>query len=153
VLKDASIKTAPLEPSIINIIKGEDWRTPIMAYLCHYYESASKNEQIRMQQRVKDYQIVSNDLYRTSVLGPLLRCISKTKGQEILQEVHAGICGGHIGARALVAKVLRQGFYWSAMIDDAAKLLATYETCQKFSHHCRAHAQPSQLIAPSWPLQ
>jgi hypothetical protein len=28
------------------------------------------------------------------------------KGQEILLDIHAGTCGGHIGARALPAKVL-----------------------------------------------
>jgi hypothetical protein len=106
-----------------------------------------------LQQRAKDYHIVGNELYKTSVSGPLFRCISKTEGQEILQEVHAGICGGHIGARALAAKFLRQGFYWPTMIDDAAKLVATCEAYQKFSHHYRAPAQPSQLIAQSWPLQ
>jgi hypothetical protein len=51
-----------------------------MTYLRPYYEPNSKNEQIRMQQRVKDYQIVGNELYKTSVLGPHLRCISKTEG-------------------------------------------------------------------------
>jgi hypothetical protein len=64
-----------------------------------------------------------------------------------------GICGGHIGARALAAKVLGQGFYWPAVIDDAAKLVSTCEACQKFSRKSKALAQPSQLIAPSWPLQ
>jgi hypothetical protein len=49
VLKPASIKTVLLEPRIINIIEGEDWRSPIMAYLYHYYEPHSKNEQIKMQ--------------------------------------------------------------------------------------------------------
>jgi hypothetical protein len=107
VLEDASIKTVLPEPRVINIIEGEDSRAPIMAYLHHYYELDNKNGQIRMQQRVKDYQIVDNDLYKTSISGPLLRCLSKTKGQEILQEVHVGICGGHIDARALAAKVLR----------------------------------------------
>jgi hypothetical protein len=111
VLEDASVKTVLSEPKIINIIEGEDWRAPIMAYLRHYYEPDSKNEQTRMQPRAKDYQIVGNELYRTPVSGPLLHCISKIEGQEILQEVHAEICGGHIGARALAAKVLRQGFY------------------------------------------
>jgi hypothetical protein len=81
-----------------------------MAYLHHYYKPDSKNEQIRMQQRVKDYQIVSNEMYMTSISGPLLWCLSKTEGQEILQEVNAGIYGGHIGIRALAAKVLRLGF-------------------------------------------
>jgi ornithine carbamoyltransferase len=83
-----------------------------MTYLRHYYEPDNKkNEQTRMQQRAKDYQIVSNELYRTSVSGPLLHCINKSEGQEILQEVDAGICGGHIDARALAAKFLRQGLY------------------------------------------
>jgi hypothetical protein len=102
---------------------------------------------------VKDYQIVGNELYKTSVSDPLLRCISKTEGQEILLEIHAGICRGHIDVRALAAKVHWQGFYWPAKIDDVAKLVSTCEACQKFSHRCRAPTQPSQLIAPSWPLQ
>jgi hypothetical protein len=39
------------------------------------------------------------------------------------------------------------------MIDDATKLVSTYEACQKFSHCSKAPVQPSQLITPSWPLQ
>jgi hypothetical protein len=39
------------------------------------------------------------------------------------------------------------------MIDDAARLVAIYEACQKFSHRHRAPAQPLQLIALPWPLQ
>jgi hypothetical protein len=50
VIEDASIKTVLPEPRIINIIKGEDWRVAIMAYLCHYYDPISQNKQIRMQQ-------------------------------------------------------------------------------------------------------
>jgi hypothetical protein len=59
-----------------------------------------------MQQRARAYQIVDNDLYKISVSGPLLRCVNKEEGQQILSEVHAGVCGGHIGARALAAEVL-----------------------------------------------
>jgi hypothetical protein len=70
-----------------------------------------------------------------------------------LSEVHTGVCGGHISARALAAKVMRQGFYWPAMIDKATKLVSTYEACQRFSHKMKDPAQPVQLIAPSWPLQ
>jgi hypothetical protein len=50
-------------------------------------------------------------------------------------------------------EVLRQGFYWPTMIDDAAKLVSTCQACQKFSRKTKALAQPVQLIAPSWPLQ
>jgi ribonuclease HI len=81
VLEDASIKTVLPKPKIINIIEVEDWRAVIMAYLCHYYKPDSKNEQIRMQLRVKDYQIVSDELYKTFVSGPLLRFLSKIEGK------------------------------------------------------------------------
>jgi hypothetical protein len=92
-------------------------------------------------------------LFKTSVSSPLLWCLNKAEGQEILSEIHAGTCGGHIGTRALAAKVLQQGFYWSTVIDDAAKLVSTCKACQKFSCKSKAPAQPVQLIAPSWPLQ
>jgi hypothetical protein len=91
-------------------------------------------------------------MYKTSVSGPLLRCLSKAEGQEILQEVHEGIYGGHIGARALAANAPRQGLYWSAMINDAAKLVSICDASQKFSHCHKAPTQLSQFIAPSWPL-
>jgi hypothetical protein len=37
VLEDASVKTVPPEPGVINIIEGEDWRAPIVAYLHHQH--------------------------------------------------------------------------------------------------------------------
>jgi hypothetical protein len=101
-----------------------------MAYLHHYYEPDTTVEQIRMQQRAQAYQIVGNDLYKVLVSGPLLRCVSKEEGQQILMEVHVGVCEGHIGARALAAKFLQQGFYWPVVIDDATKLVSTCEACQ-----------------------
>jgi hypothetical protein len=104
-----------------------------MTYLHHYYDPDITAEYARMQQRARAYQIVDKDLYKTSISGPLLRRVSKLEGQEILSEIHAGICGGHIGARALATKVLRQGFYWLVVINDAAKLVSTCEACQKFS--------------------
>jgi hypothetical protein len=39
-------------------------------------------------------------MYKTSITGPLLHCLSKAKGQELLLEIYAGVCGGHIDARA-----------------------------------------------------
>jgi hypothetical protein len=73
----------------------------------HYYELDGAIEQTRMQQRAQSYQIVDNDLYRISILDPFLRCVSKAEGQQILLEVRAGVCGGHIRATVLAAKILR----------------------------------------------
>jgi hypothetical protein len=153
ITSDASMKIVELEPRVINIIQGEDWRASITAYLCHYYEPDTTTEQIRMHQRAQSYQIVDNDLYKISVSSPLLRCVSREEGWQILSVVHARVCGAHIGARALAAKVLWQSFYWLAMIDDAAKLVSTCEACQRFSRKTKVLEQPVQLIAPSWSLR
>jgi hypothetical protein len=49
VVPDALIRTVEPEPRVINLIEGEDWRAPIMAYLYHYYELDNAIEHIRMQ--------------------------------------------------------------------------------------------------------
>jgi hypothetical protein len=62
-----------------------------MAYLCHYYEPDNNTKLILMQKRAKVYQIIDNELYKTSFIGPLLHCLSKAKDQELLSEIHAGV--------------------------------------------------------------
>jgi ribonuclease HI len=107
IIEDASAKTVEPEPRLINAIEGEDWRAPIIAYLHHYYEPNNNTELIRMQQRDKAYQIINNELYKTSITCPLLCYLSKAEGQELLSEIHAGVCRGHIGTKVLATKVLR----------------------------------------------
>jgi hypothetical protein len=50
-------------------------------------------------------------LYKHGVCSPLLKCLSRTEGMELMKEIHAGLCGSHIGSRPLLEKVFRQGFY------------------------------------------
>jgi hypothetical protein len=40
-----------------------------------------------------------------------------------MKEMHAGLCGAHIGSRPLLGKVFRQGFYWPKAASDAADLV------------------------------
>jgi hypothetical protein len=153
VVEDPSVKTNEPKPRMINVMQGEDWRAPIMAYLHHHYNPDSTTELTRMQQRAKAYQIIEEELYKISVTGPLLRYFSTDEGKELLTQIHAGVCGGHIGARALAAMLFRQGFYWPSIIDDVAKLVKTCQACQKFSPNIQSLSQLTQLITPLWPLQ
>jgi hypothetical protein len=153
VVEDPSIKTVEPELRMIKVMQGEDWRAPTMVYLRHHYEPDNTTELTRMQQRAKAYQIIREELYKTSVTGPLLHCLSIDEVKEFLTQIHVGVCEGHIGARALATKVFRQGFYWPSIIDDASKLLKTCQACPKFSPNIQAPSQPTQLITPSRPLQ
>jgi hypothetical protein len=104
------VKTVEVEPRTMNIIQGEDLWAPIKAYLRHH-KPDNNTELLRMQQRTKAYQVIGDELYKTSVIGPLLSCISKADDKELLVEIHSRVCGGHIGSRAIASKISKQGFY------------------------------------------
>ena len=86
--------------------------------------------------------IIEGELFKQGVCSPLLKCLSKAEGQELMKEIHAGICGAHIGSWPLLGKVFRQGFYWPKAALDAANLVQKCENCQKCA---RDQKQPSSL--------
>ncbi|GAU20758.1 hypothetical protein TSUD_239520 [Trifolium subterraneum] len=51
--------------------------------------------------------------------------VKKMAACRILKEVHEGSCGSHIGSRSLAGKVMRTGFYWPNLQDDAARHVST----------------------------
>ncbi|KAK3039752.1 hypothetical protein RJ639_027409 [Escallonia herrerae] len=65
--------------------------------------------------------------------GALLVFGHSRLGNYALREVHEGICGQHLGGRALAHKVLRQGYYWPTMQQDAMSYTRKYDACQRFS--------------------
>jgi hypothetical protein len=69
-----------------------------------------------MEARTRPYVIIEGEVYKHGVYSPLLKCLSRTEGQELMKEIHAGLCGSHIGSRPLLGKVFRQGFYWTKAV-------------------------------------
>jgi hypothetical protein len=70
-----------------------------------------------------------------------------------MKEIHAGLCGSHIGSKPLLRKVFRQGFYLSKAASDAADLVQKCENCQKCARDQKQPSSLTQLIQPTWPLQ
>ena len=59
---------------------------------------------------------------------PYLRCVEEEKAKYIIEKVHKGICGDHMGARSLVGKILRVGYFWPMMQKEATELLKSVIT-------------------------
>jgi hypothetical protein len=76
-----------------------------------------------MEARTRPYVIIQGELYKHGVCSPLLKCLSRNEGQELMKEIHAGLCGAHIGSRPLPRMVFRQGFYWTKPASDVADLV------------------------------
>ena len=71
----------------------------------------------------------------------------------MLREVHEGICGNHIGARTLVGKVLRQGYYWPTILKDATDLVKKCRICQEHAKISCLPSEPLTSITSPRPFQ
>jgi hypothetical protein len=111
----------------ISPVHIKDWRTEIVSFLqgnCLLDDEAYIK---RMEARTSPYVIIEGELYKQGVCSPLIKCLSRTEGQELMEEIHIGLCGAHIGSRPLLGKVFRQGFYWSKAASDVADLVQKCE--------------------------
>jgi hypothetical protein len=128
---------------IINLIMTEDWWAPITLFLQGYYHPSDVNEAKRLKHRSRDFVLVGGQLYKKGISQPMLKCVTKTEGIQILHEVHSGTCGSHSGPRALAAKVIRQGFYWPAIICAANRVTRSWEPCKTWPPPARATLRSS----------
>jgi hypothetical protein len=96
----------------VNAIASLDWRAPIIAFLRGHYGPVETHDLKRMQARARGYVLKDDNLFKLGVCAPLLKCITQEQGIELMKEIHGGMCGSHITARALAGKAFRQGFYW-----------------------------------------
>jgi hypothetical protein len=64
-----------------------------------------------MQARKIPYTIIEGELFKQGVCSPLLKCLSRAKGQELMKEIHAGICEAHIGSRHSLERFSDKDFF------------------------------------------
>jgi ribonuclease HI len=138
---------------IVNLIMAEDWRALITLYLQGHYHPSDINEAKCLKHRSQDFALIGGQLYKKGISQPMLKCVSKTEGIQILRDDHSGTCSSHSGPRVLAAKVIHQGFYWPAIICTVNRVARYREACQKFSPRSSNPSQFTKLIAHTWPLQ
>ncbi|XP_072078092.1 uncharacterized protein [Arachis hypogaea] len=69
----------------------------------------------QFQRRASLYTNIAGELYKHGLSQPLLKCLNNDEAKEVMDEIHEGVCGNHIGGRALAAKITRTGYYWPTM--------------------------------------
>ena len=95
---------------------------------------------------------MDKELYKRGFSQPYLRCLAPDEANYVLREVHEGACGNHSGARSLVHKVVRAGYYWPTIQADAKAYVKVCDQCQGFNNTPR---QPSEYLTPMmapWPF-
>jgi hypothetical protein len=135
ILTAPSIKLDKQPLSTIKAIASMDWRAPIIVFLHGHYEPVETHDMKRMQARARGYVLKDDNLFKLGVCAPLLKYITREQGIELMKEIHGGMCGSHIAARALAGKAFRQGFYWAMVIRDAEQIVKTCKACQFAAKH------------------
>ena len=82
-------------------------------------------------------------LYRRTFDGVLLLCLDRDSANQAMREVHAGVCGPHIGGHMLARKILRTGYFWLTMETYCCQFVRRCTECQM--HKDLIHVPPSEL--------
>ncbi|GAU12961.1 hypothetical protein TSUD_191520 [Trifolium subterraneum] len=133
-------------------IDDQSWLAPVYNFLKSNTLPADAKEATKIQKRACSYVLLDDKLYRRGFSIPLLKCVEETRVELILQEIHEGINGQHVGGRSLARKALRAGYYWPTMQNDAKDHVLK---CDKYQRHGDMHIAPANelktLISP-WPF-
>ncbi|XP_052114510.1 uncharacterized protein LOC107481528 [Arachis duranensis] len=116
---------------IMSITHTDDWRIPYIEYIntgiIPRYETNPQN----FKRKASLFTTVTGELYRREFSHPLLKCLGRNEANEVMNEIHEGVCGNHIGGRALAAKIIRIGYYWPTIKRDCITKVKTCDNCQK----------------------
>ena len=105
-----------------------------------------------MNSRMKQYSIIAGELYKSGIVAPMLKCISREQGINLLSELHARMCVAHRGPHEIAHRAMRQGFYWPTVAKDAKGLVRSCKNCQMFTKKQRAPANLTTSIIPTRPF-
>ena len=138
---------------VLSVMIAPSWMDPIWDYLLNEILPSDLKEASKLRARSARFAFLRGTLYKRGFSAPLLKCIGKEDANYVLREVHEGIRGNHIGARALAGKTLRQGYYWPTMLKDATELVRKCKICQEDAKISHLPSEPLTPIISPWPFQ
>ena len=98
-----------------------------MDHIIHYISTgelpSEKDKAHKVQVESAIFSLIDGQLFKRSLGGPCLKCLTPEQGHYVLAEPHEGICGNHPGGRTLAHRAHTQGYYWPSMRTDAANYI------------------------------
>jgi ribonuclease HI len=84
-IKAPSVELMERAVLTISPVHNEDWRTKIISFLQGNCPSDDEAYIKRMEARTRPYIIIQGELYKQGVCSPLLKCLSRTEGQDLMK--------------------------------------------------------------------
>ncbi|XP_038986795.1 uncharacterized protein LOC120112114 [Phoenix dactylifera] len=128
------------------------WMDELVNYLRDGVLPSDEREARRVKRLAARYILYEGKLYRRSFTSPLLRCLRPSEADYAMREVHEGICGSHMGGRALAHKILRQRYYWPTLQKDTLDFIQRCDRCQRNANIQRRPSALLTSISSPWPF-
>ncbi|GJS06171.1 reverse transcriptase domain-containing protein [Tanacetum coccineum] len=128
-----TLDTPSIDCGEINAIveeEGENWMSPIIRCLEEGIWPEDENEARALRMKINQYVMEEGVLFKRSYLMPMLQCVGPLQANYMIREIHMGACSMHIKPRSVVAKAIRQGYYWPTMHRDAREEIRKCDSCQ-----------------------
>ena len=106
-----------------------NWTTPLISYLRTGLLPDGEEAARKLKFQASRFVLIKDVLYKRGFSRPYLRRLSCEEADYVMTEVHEGIYGNHSGARLLVHKMIRAGYYWPTMLKDAQAYVKTCDKC------------------------
>ena len=113
---------------MIRDIEDQDelpWYHDIYQFLsCDAYpELASTKDKRALRHLVAGFVVCGDGLYRRLPDGMLLLCLDRASIDQVMGEVHVGVCGPHMVGHMLTCKMMRTGYCWLTMETDCCQFV------------------------------
>ncbi|GMP48886.1 hypothetical protein CsSME_00016076 [Camellia sinensis var. sinensis] len=145
------------EPSIVSPVLCNNlelsWMDLILVFLKSGTLPEDKKEVNKIRRRLERFWISpSRKLYRGSYLGPCLLCVHPNQVENVLYEIHNGICGYHVAGRSLAHRALTYEYWWPWMQQDAQQYVQKCDKCQIFAPLIHQPAKTLTSLTSPWPF-
>ena len=87
---------------------GLPWYHDIYWFLRYDTNPKATMDKRALRQLVARFVICGESLYKCTTKGMLLLCLDRDSVDQVMREIHAGVCGPHIGGHMLASKIMRR---------------------------------------------
>ncbi|KAL2226525.1 UNVERIFIED_CONTAM: hypothetical protein Sindi_2011200 [Sesamum indicum] len=95
-------KIASLSRMEVQVVsEAGSWKDEIIKYMENNILPTDPVAAKRVKFRATRFTMLSGQLYKRTLDGPLLKCLDEERALYVMREIHEGSCGNHSGARSL----------------------------------------------------
>ncbi|XP_011101733.1 uncharacterized protein LOC105179797 [Sesamum indicum] len=148
-VRERSALASRMEVQVVS--EAESWKDEIIKYLENNILPTDPVAAKRVKFRATRFTMLSGQLYKRTLDGPLLKCLDEERALYVMREIHEESCGNHSGARSLAQKIIRQVYFLPTLVKDSNDLVKKCESYQKYAsliHQPAISMEPIKIACP-----